>query len=156
MSKELVEKGNKVKVEYTGSFPDGEVFDKSEGRGPLEFVAGSGQVVQGFDDAVVGMKLKEEKEVTIPPEKAYGKEEDVQKFEVPVEQIGGGEAKVGSELMVAGGMPAKVTEIKDGIATIEIKHPLAGKTLVFKLKVVGIEECKDDEGNACSCESCGH
>jgi len=67
-----VEKGNNVKVEYIGRFPDGEVFDKSEGRGPLEFTAGAGQMIKGFDDAVIGMELNEEKTVTIPPEDAYG------------------------------------------------------------------------------------
>ncbi len=67
-----VEKGDTVKVEYIGSFPDGEVFDKSEGRGPLEFTAGAGQMIKGFDAAVIGMKVGEEKTVTIPPEDAYG------------------------------------------------------------------------------------
>ena len=69
-----VEKGDNVKVEYVGRFSDGEVFDKSEGRGPLEFVAGADQMIQGFDEAVIGMRFGEEKTVVLPPEKAYGVE----------------------------------------------------------------------------------
>jgi len=73
MTEKVVETGSKVKVEYKGTFPDtGEVFDQSEGRGPLEFEAGAGQMIKGFDAAVIGMKLNEEKTVTIPPEDAYG------------------------------------------------------------------------------------
>lgn len=93
-----VAKGDTVKVEYIGRFPGGEVFDKSEGRGPLEFTAGAGQMIAGFDEAVMGMKLNSEKTVTIPPEKAYG--------------------------------------------TVAGSHPLAGKTLEFWIKVVGIVKAK--------------
>jgi hypothetical protein len=92
-----VKTGDTVKVEYTGRFEDGEVFDSSEGREPLEFVAGAGQLIQGFDEAVVGMELGEEKTVTIPPEKAYG-------------------------------------------LANESDHPLAGKTLVFDIRVVGVND----------------
>lgn len=87
----MIKKGDKVKVHYTGTFDDGEVFDSSEGKAPLEFTAGAGQVIKGFDDAVIGMKVGEEKTVKIPPEEAYGTS--------------------GS-------------------------HPLAGKTLNFKIRVV--------------------
>ena len=67
-----VEKGNKVKVDYTGSFEDGNVFDTSEGKQPLEFEVGSGQVIKGFDDALIGMEKGEEKEVKIESKDAYG------------------------------------------------------------------------------------
>ncbi|MBN2517861.1 MAG: FKBP-type peptidyl-prolyl cis-trans isomerase [Candidatus Altiarchaeota archaeon] len=92
-----VKAGDAVKVEYTGRFEDGEVFDSSEGREPLEFTAGVGQMIEGFDEAVIGMALGEEKTVTIPPEKAYG-------------------------------------------LANESDNPLAGETLVFDIKVVGINE----------------
>ncbi len=91
----VVEKGDTISVEYVGKYTNGTVFDKSEGRGPLEFVAGSGQMIKGFDAAVIGMNLNEEKEVTLKPEDAYG---------------------------VSG------------------PHPMAGKTLVFWIKVVNIDK----------------
>lgn len=71
----IVSKGSKIKVEYVAKV-DGKVVDKSEGNGPLEFTAGSGELIQGFDEAVMGMKLGEEKTVTVPPEKAYGTGKD--------------------------------------------------------------------------------
>jgi len=70
---EVVETGDSIKVDYVGKFPDtGEVFDKSEGRGPLSFTAGAGQMIKGFDSAVIGMKLNEEKTIILAPEDAYG------------------------------------------------------------------------------------
>lgn len=72
----VVSKGSVVKVEYVAKLADGTVVDKSEGNGPLEFTAGTGEMIQGFDEAVIGMKVGEEKTVTVPPEKAYGKGRD--------------------------------------------------------------------------------
>jgi len=88
-------RGDTVEVDYTGKFENGEVFDTSEGREPLEFTLGAGQMIPGFEEAVEGMKFGETKTVTLPPEKAYG---------------------------VSG------------------PHPLAGKTLVFEITLVGIKE----------------
>jgi len=67
-----VENGDTVSVHYTGKFPEGEIFDSSVGKDPLTFVAGAGQMIQGFDEAVLGMKVGDKKTVTLPPEKAYG------------------------------------------------------------------------------------
>lgn len=76
MVTQSVSKGSVVKVEYIAKLADGTVVDKSEGHGPLEFVAGAGEMIQGFDEAVLGMKLGQEKTVTVPPEKAYGTSRD--------------------------------------------------------------------------------
>lgn len=137
----VVANGSKIKVEYVGKYPGGEVFDKSEGRGPLEFTAGAGQMIPGFDEAVIGMKLNEEKTVTIPPEKAYGAEDSGQQMEIPLGQIGGdSNVQVGATLYTQSGMQGTVLEIKDGnLAVIEFKHPMAGKTLEFWIKVIAIE-----------------
>jgi FKBP-type peptidyl-prolyl cis-trans isomerase 2 len=141
----VIVKGDIVKVEYVGRYPDGEVFDKSEGRGPLEFTVGNGQMIKGFDDAVLGMALDEEKTVTIPPEDAYGTEDSGQRVSVPLEQIqGGGDINVGSVLYSATGMQGTIEEIKDGVATIMFRHPMAGKTLEFWIKVTEIKKA----GNA--------
>lgn len=140
---EKVSKGDRIKVEYIGSFPeDGEVFDESEGRGPLEFEVGAGQMIKGFDKAVVGMKLNEEKDVTIPPEEAYGSADEGQKIEIPVERIAGQgqEIKVGTPIATTTGQVGKVTAINNGIATLEFVHPMAGRSLHFWIKVVEIEK----------------
>jgi len=138
-----VKKGDKIKVEYTGSFEDGEVFDASEKHGqPLEFEAGKGMVVPGFDAAVVGMNAGEEKKITLKPDEAYGvpNEQAIQK--VPKDKFPP-EAKegmmIGVPLPSGQQIPAKITKIDDKEVTIDMNHPLAGKTLVFKIKVVSID-----------------
>lgn len=136
-----VENGSKVKVEYIGKLTDGTVFDKSEGRGPLEFTAGAGNMIAGFDEAVIGMKLNEEKTVTIPPEKAYGKEGSGQMLEVPLSQISSDtNLTAGIVLTSDNGTKFRVVEIKDGTATLQAMHQLEGKTLVFWIKVVSIDK----------------
>ncbi|MFH1390897.1 MAG: FKBP-type peptidyl-prolyl cis-trans isomerase [Candidatus Diapherotrites archaeon] len=138
-----VENGDTIKVEYIGTFPDtGKEFDKSEGRGPLEFAVGAGMMIKGFDTAVVGMQLNEEKTVQIPPEDAYGKAGEGQKVEVPVEQIQSGEeaVTVGTLVFTSNGQQGKVTAITDGVAKVMFEHALAGKTLQFWIKVVDIQK----------------
>ena len=137
-----VEKGNKIKVDYVGRFENGEVFDASSKHGePLEFVAGQGMVVAGFDSAVIGMDVGEEKEVTLKPEEAYGEADPRVIQKIPKENFPP-EAKVGMMIGVplANGqqIPAKITEITDSEVTIDMNHPMVGKTLIFKIKVVEI------------------
>ena len=136
-----VKKGDKVKVDYTGTFENGTVFDTSEGRRPLEFTVGSGQVVKGFDEAVIGMEKGEEKEITLQPSEAYGDPNPLLIKKLPKEQLPK-DAEVGSILTLSLSnsqqIPAKVTEIKDEEVILDLNHPLAGKVLKFKIKVVGI------------------
>ena len=132
-----------VKVHYTGKLENGEVFDTSENREPLEFKVGTGQMIQGFDNAVVGMELNESKTVTIPPEQAYGTHDPqlVQELSKTVlaKDI---EPKVGMELVSSNeqGQSFKVTISKILGDTIEINanHQLAGKPLTFDIKLVEI------------------
>lgn len=139
-----VEKGAKVKVQYTGRLEDGTVFDESKEGEPLEFTVGSGQVIPGFDKAVQGMKLNEEKEVTIKSEDAYGKRDETlirnfprtafpKDFKPEKDRV--------IQLSDQTGRPRPgiiIDIIKDSIA-IDLNHPLAGKDLTFKIKVIGIE-----------------
>ena len=137
-----VKSGDKIKVEYTGSFENGEVFDASEKHGqPLEFEAGKGMVVPGFDAAVIGMKVGEEKEVTLKPEEAYGmpNEQAIQKVtkdKFPAEAKEG--MMIGVPLPNGQQMPAVIKKIDEKEVTIDMNHPMAGKTLVFKIKIVSI------------------
>ena len=136
-----VENGNKVKVEYIGKLTDGNIFDKSEGRGPLEFTAGAGQMIKGFDEAVIGMKLNEEKTVTLPPEKAYGAVNPDAFQWVPLANLPAGlEVGIGTQLMTSTGMQVVVVDVNADSAKIDFNHKLAGKTLIFWIKVVNIEK----------------
>jgi len=137
-----VKKGDQVKVEYTGTLEDGSVFDSSENHGkPLEFEAGSGQVIKGFDDAVIGMEKSQEKEITLQPAEAYGDVNPELMKEVPRDKLPQDqEPKEG--MMLALGlpngqqMPAKIVKVDENSVTLDLNHPLAGKVLVFKIKVV--------------------
>ncbi|MBU2100240.1 FKBP-type peptidyl-prolyl cis-trans isomerase [Candidatus Micrarchaeota archaeon] len=139
---QTVEVGDTIKVEYIGKFPDsGEVFDQSTGRGPLEFTVGAGQMIKGFDSAVLGMKLNQEKTVILLPEDAYGTLDSGQEMQVPLSQIDGGESlEVGSILYASNGQAGTIIAINDGTATIKFVHPMAGKTLEFWIKVVEINK----------------
>jgi len=140
----IVKKGNKVKVDYTGTFDDGVVFDASEKHGqPLEFEVGTGQVIKGFDDAVLGMKKGEEKKIVISAAEAYGEvrrelHKKVPRAQLPQDQ----EPKVGMILAVGlpngQQFPARIVEVTKEDVTIDLNHPLAGKTLHFKIKVAEI------------------
>ncbi len=139
-----VKKGSKVKIEYTGTFEDGTVFDSSEKQGaPLEFEAGSGQIIKGLDDAIIGMKKGEEKNLEIEPGEAYGDRNPQLLKRLPKEQfppdkkIEAGtllalQAQNGSQL------PVRVAEVTENEVVLDLNHPLAGKKLNFKVKVVEI------------------
>ena len=139
----MIEKGDKVKVLYKGSFEDGTVFDSSEKHGnvPLEFTVGAGQMIKGFDEAVVGMKENEEKTVTLAPEQAYGEYDPslVRELDMNMFSSQGIKPEPGMTLM-ANGRPVKVKEVKDDKVLIDFNHELAGKTLIFWIKVLNIEK----------------
>ena len=139
-----VKDGNQVTIDYTGTLQDGTVFDSSKNHDtPLQFKVGEGMVIPGFEKAVKGMKIGEEKEFTLQPAEAYGEPNPkmIQKF--PRNKFPeGGEPKVGMMMMMGGPngqqMPAKITEVTTEHVTLDINHPLAGKALTFKIKLVAI------------------
>jgi FKBP-type peptidyl-prolyl cis-trans isomerase 2 len=138
-----IKKGDKIKVDYTGTLDDGTVFDTSEGKQPIEFEVGKGMVIPGFDNAVVGMKKGEEKDVKLQAKDAYGERNDQLLKKVPKEQLPQGpEPKVGMMVGLSTPqgqqIPAKITEVTDKEITIDLNHPLAGKALNFKIKVVEV------------------
>jgi FKBP-type peptidyl-prolyl cis-trans isomerase 2 len=139
-----VEQGNDVKVEYEGRLESGEVFDstKKHGGEPLAFEVGAGQMIKGFDDAVVGMELGEEKEITLAPKDAYGEREEQAVQKVPRSMMPDGVEvglQIGIPLEDGNVIPAIIIEMDDKQVTIDMNHELAGKTLIFKIKIVGIE-----------------
>ena len=143
VSSRIVEVGDTVKVEYRGGFENGEVFDSSESHGAsLEFVAGMGRMIKGFDEAVVGMRLDQEKTVTLQPSEAYGFFDEKKIVEIPKENVGVGwdEIKEGTPISSPEAGNGIVIEKKENSLTVDFNHPLAGKTLVFWIKVVEIEK----------------
>ncbi|MFP4567722.1 MAG: peptidylprolyl isomerase [Candidatus Woesearchaeota archaeon] len=139
-----VKKGNKVKIHYTGTLENGQVFDSSDGREPLEFEVGTGKVIKGFDEAIIGMKKDEEKEVKLKPEEAYGERNEELKQKVPKDKINlPGEIKPGMTLAVTAPdgqqFPVVVAGVEDENIIIDMNHPLAGQVLNFKIKLVDFE-----------------
>lgn len=139
-----IKTGDKVKIEYTGTLDDGVVFDSSADHGnPLEFEVGGGQVIKGFDDAVLGMKENEEKQFSILPADAYGEHDPTLVQKVPREVFPQDAELVPGLLFEAGlptgeKVPATITEVQGEIVTVDLNHPLAGKRLNFKIKVSSI------------------
>ena len=135
--------GDTVKIHYTGTLEDGTQFDSSEGRDPLEFELGSGQVIPGFDKAVEGMSVGEEKSVTIASDDAYGPHNQQMVQEVPKTALPANlEPKQGMALQAQGqdGQPINltVTEVGEESITVDANHPLAGKALKFEIELVAI------------------
>ena len=142
-----VKKGDRVVVNYTGTFEDGTVFDSSyhgDHSHPIEFTVGSGEIIKGFDEGVVGMEVGEEKDITILPEDAYGEKRPELIQRIPKNQFPDSEGlKEGMSvnLMTTDGQqfPATIVKIEDDAITIDLNHPLAGEKLNFKIK---LEEIK--------------
>ncbi len=135
--------GDTVKVHYTGKLEDGHVFDSSDNREPLEFTIGEGKIIRGFEEAVIGMAPGEEKEEKIPTEQAYGPHKDEMIIEVAKDNIPEGmDPEVGQWLQISApdgsSAPVMVTEIADEVVRLDANHPLAGKDLVFEIKLLEI------------------
>lgn len=139
----LAKKGDTVKIHYTGKLDDGTVFDSSEGREPLSFTIGNGQVIPGFEEAVVGMALEEKKNVTIPPEKAYGPRNEEMVINVPRKRVPADiNPETGQRLQMQGPneqmIIVEITEVTDESITLDANPPLAGKDLIFDIELVEI------------------
>jgi peptidylprolyl isomerase len=133
----VVENGDSVKVDYTGTLSDGTVFDSSIGKTPLEFAVGAGQMIAGFDKAVLGMKKGETKKVTIPADEAYGQRNESLVQVVNKSQLAAGmDPKVGDQLQSSSGTVVTVTATTDTTITVDANPPMAGKDLTFEITLV--------------------
>jgi len=131
-----VKNGDTVRVHYHGKLTDGTTFDSSEGREPLEFSVGSGQVIKGFDDALVDMKVGEKKTVNIPVDQAYGVHNDDMMMEYPLSEFPPDmHPAVGMELHMSDNQgnvfPVVIAEVLENSVVLDANHPLAGQDLVF-------------------------
>lgn len=137
-----IKNGSKVSLRYKLTV-DGKVVDSSEGRGPLLFEQGKGQVIQGLEDELIGLSIGDKKSITIPPEKAYGQhnQEGIKKVERAAFQ-NADELEVGGVVSGQAGasrFQATIIELTDKEVTIDLNHPLAGKTLNFDVEVVDVQ-----------------
>ncbi len=135
--------GDTVNVHYTGKLQDGTVFDTSRSRRPLQFTIGKGQVIAGFEQAVIGMNTGESKTTTIPVDQAYGRRRDdmivtMQRDQLPPDL----NPEVGQRLeltqMDDQTILVTVTDKTDTTMTLDANHPLAGKELTFDIELVAI------------------
>jgi len=163
-----VEHGHLVSVEYVGTLSSGEEFDNSKNHGPIQFVVGNGQVIPGFDKAVIGMKVNDTKKFNIPKHEAYGDTNPALVQIVPLSKIPEhvrSQLKAGGFLVMQSPMgqqvPVKIVKMDKENVHLDMNHPLAGKDLTFEIKLVGVDhapeggcDCGDDCGDG-SCDSCG-
>ena len=138
-----VKKGSKVKVFYTGKLKDGTVFESNLGQQPLEFVVGKGKVIKGFEKAVLDMQLGQTKTVTIKPADAYGPRDQelvrtVGRATLPPSLTPELNREIACTLDDGSEIDGTVTAIEADTITVDGNHPLAGKNLLFDLKLVGI------------------
>ncbi len=129
--------GDMVEVHYHGTLDSGVVFDSSEGRDPLSFTVGSGQVIPGFDQAVLGLSIGDEVTVRIEPEDAYGPRLDDLVVELPTENMPEG-LNPGDRITNRQGAAAVVVEVNEEFVRIDANHELAGEALTFRIELVSI------------------
>ncbi len=136
--------GDSVSIHYTGKLQDGTVFDSSRDRDPLQFAIGNGEVIPGFEAAVVGMTPGDAKTEVIPAESAYGPRQPEMVMVVERQQIPADiPLDVGLQLQLQGPagqtVPVMVTDLSEAEVTLDANHPLAGETLIFDIELVAIE-----------------
>lgn len=137
------QQGDKVKVHYHGKLRSGETFDSSQGREPLEFTVGEGQVIRGFEEGIKGMQPGDKKTVEIAVGDAYGEKSQEMIVEFPKNQFPPDmNPEVGQQLMMSNGegqsFPVTVTEVREESVVLDANHPLAGQDLIFDIELVEI------------------
>ncbi len=138
------QEGNAVTVHYTGKLEDGTVFDSSINREPLGFTLGQGQMIKGFENAVMGMAIGDKTTISIEPSEAYGERSEDMILKVPKKDIPNDiPTDIGTEISInqANGqqIPAVITDADANSITLDANHPLAGKTLIFDIEMVTID-----------------
>jgi FKBP-type peptidyl-prolyl cis-trans isomerase SlyD len=139
----VVKDGSVVSLEYTLSGEDGKPIESNKGKAPIKFTQGSHQIVPGLEKGVAGMKVGEEKRVKVTPEEGYGPVNPKGFQELPKDKIPSEALKVGTVLVAKGPqgqqIPVRVHEIKEKTVVVDLNHPMAGKTLVFDVKVLDVQ-----------------
>ncbi|RNC85479.1 MAG: peptidylprolyl isomerase [Balneola sp.] len=138
-----IKNGDTVQVHYKGTLENGEVFDSSENRDPLQFTMGAGQLIPGFEKAVMGLQVGDTTKAEIPCTEAYGEHNPQMEVTIPKSQLPADmEPVVGLQLQLnqpdGQPIPCQVTKVEDEEVTIDANHPLAGKDLIFNIEIVSI------------------
>jgi len=155
-----VENDQYVQVHYKGTLDSGEEFDSSRGRQPMEVHMGQGQLIKGFENAVLGMALNEKKTFTLSPQEAYGERDErlehtFNRCDLPPDaapQVGD---TVGLQNDQGQQFPAQVTDVNEECVVVDLNHPLAGKALTFEIEVVAISDQPSQNNAAAGCSCCG-
>ena len=153
---EKVENGIFVSVDYKGTLENGQVFDTSHGRRPLEIKMGAGQLVKGFENELMGMSLNDKKVFTLAPEDAYGQRDENATHSFPRSEVPPGmNPQVGMTIGLSTPegrqVPARVVHLDDEKLTMDLNHPLAGESLTFEIEVVGISSTQTQTPMSCGC-----
>ena len=139
----VVKDGMLVTLDYTVKTPDGKLLETSKGSQPLKYIHGKKMMIPGLERELTGLKIGAEKHITIKPEDGYGKLNPNAVQEVPKEKVPPNALKVGAVLVGTNKdgspIPMTVREIKEKTVVMDLNHPLAGKTLVFDVKVIDVE-----------------
>ena len=135
--------GDNVKVHYTGKLINGELFDSSEGREPLAFTVGAGQMIKGFDAAIPGMEVGDKKTINIPATDAYGEKDPdaiihFPKENIPADMVLTPGMKLNLQNQQGQPVPVVVVEVNPETVVLDANHFLAGETLVFDIELVEI------------------
>ena len=147
-------------VHYTGTLPDGEVFDSSRDKDPMTFLVGHKNMIPGFEEELMGASKGETRTFTLPPERAYGERDDDAIQQVSREQFPEDmEIKIGMMMAAQtdqGPIPFTISEINGDQITIDFNHQMAGKTLTFEVEIIDVrnatpQELPDDCGPGCGC-----
>jgi FKBP-type peptidyl-prolyl cis-trans isomerase SlyD len=161
---EMVSDNLVVSLDYTLTV-DGAVLDSSEDSGPIEFIQGRGEIIQGLEDGITGMRLNENREVIVEPVNGYGEIDPEAVVDVPTEDFPEGiPLEVGIQLQVSDDngqmMDATILEVNEDVVKLDFNHPLAGKQLVFNVTITGLRDATQEEldhGHVyedCDCEDC--
>lgn len=138
----MITQGSTVEVHYTGKLTNDEVFDSSEGKEPLKFEVGSGQIIPGFESAILGKNVGDKVTVSIDPSQAYGDVREDLLVKVPFDKMPG-EVEVGQTLQADSGtgqpVMVVVEQVNEDHVVINGNHPLAGKELVFDIEIVSVQ-----------------
>jgi len=139
----VIKDGSVVSLQYTLSGDDGKTIESNKGKEPLKYTQGQHQIIPGLEKELTGMKVGGEKRIKVKPEDAYGPIDPKAIQEFPKEKIPPEGQKVGAILTARGpqgqAIPVKVKEVKEKTVVLDMNHPMAGKTLVFDIKVLEVE-----------------
>ena len=153
MSDLAVGKNMVASVHYTGTMPEtGEVFDSSEGKDPLTFLIGHGQMIPGFETNIEGAKIGEKRTFTLTADEAYGEREDAALMKIPRSEFAqleeGAKLEIGMTLVATmphGPAPFNITELTDDEVTADFNHKLAGEALTFEVEIIELRDASVEE-----------